>query len=199
MARRGDNMPQYSMPTNPVGSYNPYWMHYNGYNWGQAFNSAIIGSPTQTGADVLSNCVGWSEGRMLQIYCQVSGYDPNQTGTHPFMTFGYHNAGEWLQEAQDLGFDILSEPQEGSVLVTNSHVANIERYDEGQGWLISESGYGDSTPWYLHHSLYKDGAQWKSSYASDPIVIGFFRIPGVTPGGLIFGYDRRRRYRNIWL
>ena len=68
-------MPNYSMPTNPVGTFNPCWMHYNGYNWGQAWNTAIIGSPTQYGADVLSNCVGWSEGRMLQIYMEITGYN----------------------------------------------------------------------------------------------------------------------------
>ena len=191
-------MPSYPMPTNPVGSYNPYWMHYNGYNWGQAFNTAIIGSPTQVGADVLANCVGWSEGRMLQLYCLSTGYNPNATGTHPFVTFGYHNAGEWLNEAQSLGFQILNHPEEATVLVTASHVANVERYDDGYGWLISESGYDTLPPWNLHYSIYESGGNWYSSYASDPYIIGFFKIPDIHPSPTIIGnYDRHRsrRYR----
>lgn len=191
-------MPNYSMPTNPVGTYNPCWMHYNGYNWGQAWNTAIIGSPTQAGADVLANCVGWAEGRMLQIYMEITGYDPNDTGTHPFVTFGYHNAGEWYAEAESLGFETLNHPEEGTVLVTSSHCAIVERYDEGSGWLISESGYDTLPPWNLHYSIYESGGRWYSSYATDPLIIGFFRIPGTTPGpGITSNYDRHRsrRYR----
>ena len=190
-------MPNYSMPTNPVGSYNPCWMHYNGYNWGQAWNTAIIGSPAQTGADVLANCVGWSEGRMLQIYMEITGYDPNDTGTHPFVTFGYHNAGEWYAEAQSLGFTTLDHPEEGTVLVTGSHVANVDRYDEGYGWLISESGYDTLPAWNLHYSIYESGGHWYSSYATDPYIIGFFRVPGAGPGPGMLKYDRNRsrRYR----
>lgn len=189
-------MPNYSMPTNPVGSYNPLWMHYNGYNWGQAWNTAIVGDPPQTGANVLSNCVGWCEGRMLQIYMEITGYDPNATGTHPFTNFGYYNAGEWYQKAVEWGFETLDHPEEGTVLVTGSHVANVERYDEGYGWLISESGYGDPTPWYLQYSLFGSGTNWYSDYATDPTVIGFIKIPGVTPGPAIYGhYDRRRSRR----
>ena len=61
-------MPSYSMPTNPVGSYNPCFMtNLYGASWSIAWNSAIYGSPIQTGADVLCNCVGYSQGRMLQI------------------------------------------------------------------------------------------------------------------------------------
>lgn len=189
-------MPNYSMPTNPVGTYNPCWMHYDGYNWGTAWNTAIKGSPEQTGADVLSNCVGYCEGRMLQIYMEITSYDPDNTGTHPFVNFGYYNAGEWYDKATEWGYELLDHPEEGCILVTDSHVAVIER-DDPSGWLISESGYGDPTPWYLQYSLYESGGSWHSSYATSPDVIGFFRIPGTTPGGHIMEYDRHRsrRYR----
>lgn len=189
-------MPSYPLPTNPIGTYNPLWMHYDGTNWGQAWNTAIIGSPTQTGADVLANCVGWSEGRMLQLYCLATGYDPDATGTHPFVTFGYHNAGEWYAEAEALGFQTLDHPEEGTVLVTSSHVANVEQYDIGYGWLISESGYGSLPAWNLQYSIYESGGTWYSTYASDPVIIGFFKIPSIQP--LFIGnYDRHRsrRYR----
>lgn len=187
-------MPNYSMPTNPVGTYNPCWMHYDGYNWGTAWNTAIKGSPEQTGADVLSNCVGYCEGEMLRIYMEITGYDPDNTGTHPFVNFGYYNAGEWYDKATEWGYELLDHPEEGCILVTDSHVAVIER-DDPSGWLIAESGYGDPTPWYLQYSLYEYGGTWYSSYASDPTVIGFFRIPGTAPGPSVSGYDRRRSRR----
>lgn len=193
-------MPAWPLPASPVGTYNKLWMHYDGSNWPDAWNSCIKGRPEQTGADVLSNCTGWCEGRMLQLYMLFNpSYDPGTLGTHLFMDFGYHNAGqEWLDVAQQKGFDIITQPEEGAVLVTGTHVAVIESYDPAYGWLISESGYDDSIPWYLHYSLYESGGSWHSSYSSDPDVIGFFRIPTVSPGPIPGrGYDRRRsrRYR----
>ena len=191
-------MPAWPLPTSPVGSFNKKWMHYDGNNWNDAWNSCIYGSPTQNGADVLSNCTGWCEGRMLDLYMLFNPtYDPGTLGTHMFMDFGYHNAGqEWLDEAQAKGFTIVHEPQIGAVLVTGTHVAVIEDYNEGFGYLISESGYGDSTPWYLHYSLYKDNGIWKSSYSSDPVVLDFFLIPTVTPGPVPgTGHDRHHGHR----
>ena len=191
-------MPAWPLPSSPVGTYNKLWMHYDGNNWATAWNGCILGSPTQTGADVLSNCTGWCEGRMLELYMLFNpSYDPGTLGTHLFMDFSYHNAGpEWLTEAAAKGFDIITQPEVGAVLVTGTHVAVIEDYDPGFGYLISESGYGDSTPWYLQYSLYESGGTWHSSYSTDPDVIGFFRIPTVTPGPVPGqGYDRHHSHR----
>ena len=114
---------------------------------------------------------------------EITGYNPNDTGTHPFINFGYHNASyEWIVEAQNLGLSILDHPEEGTVLVTDSHVANVERYDEGQGWLISESGWDDVVPWHLWYSLYESGGHWYSSYATSNYIHGFIKIPGTGPG-----------------
>lgn len=191
-------MPNYSMPTNPVGSYNPCWMtNLYGASWTDHWNTSIYGSPTQTGADVLCNCVGYSQGRMLQIYMEIyPNYDPATLGTQLFGVFNV-DAGDWLTVAYNNGFQILSQPEEGTVLVTPSHVANVERYDEGQGWLISESGYNTLPPWNLHYSLYESGGNWYSSYASDPLVLGFIKIPGTTPGPGpgTSGYDRHHGHR----
>lgn len=192
-------MSSWALPTSPVGTFNKLYMHYNGYNWATAWNGCITGDPEQYGANVLSNCTGWAEGRALDLYMQFHpGYDPGTLGTHLFMEFSYHNAGpEWLDVARNLGFEIVQEPQEGAILVTPSHVAIIEDHDS-TGWLISESGYGDPTPWYLHYSLYEENGSWWSSYASTRNVIGFILIPDVVPGpGLIGKYDRHRsrRYR----
>lgn len=194
-------MPNYSMPTDPVGTYNPCWMsNLYGAPWSSAWNTSIYGSPQQTGANVLCNCVGYAQGRMLQIYMELNpGYNPAALQTHPFTMFNA-DAGDWITIAQNNGFQILSQPEEGSVLVTPSHCAVVERFDDGTGWLISESGYATLPPWNLHYTLYESGGQWYSSYASTPNVIGFIKIPGAGPGpspGMVSGYDRRRRYRNV--
>ena len=192
-------MPNYSMPTNPVGTYNPCWMtNLYGASWSSAWNTSIYGSPQQTGADVLCNCVGYSQGRMLQIYMELNpAYDPTLLGTQLFGVFN-GDAGDWLTIAYNNGFQVLTQPEEGTVLVTSSHVANVERYDPGDGWLISESGYNTLPAWNLHYSLYESGGNWYSSYASDPLVLGFIKVPGTTPGPVPgTGYDRHRsrRYR----
>lgn len=189
-------MPAYHMPMDPSNSYNPCWMtNLYGASWNNNWNTCIYGSPTITGANVLCNCVGWSQGRMLQIYMETHpGYNPANIGDHLFSAFNV-DAGNWLAVALSEGFEILAHPEEATVLVTSSHVANVERYDDGFGWLISESGYDTIPAFNLHYSLYQSGGLWYDSYASDPLVFGFIKIPDIHPivNG---GYDRRRRYRN---
>lgn len=189
-------MPNYSMPTNPVGTNNPCWMtNLYGASWTDHWNTCIYGSPQQTGADVLCNCTGYSQGRMLQIYMEIyPAYDP---ATLHSQLFGVFNAdpSDWLTIAYNNGFQVLSQPEEGTVLVTASHVANVERDDGASGWLISESGYNTLPPFNLHYSLYESGGTWYSSYASDPLVLGFIKIPGAGPGGGIPGYDRHHGHR----
>lgn len=192
-------MPNYSMPVDPVGAYNPCFMsNLYGASWNTAWNTSIYGRPTQTGADVLCNCVGYSQGRMLQIYMELHpGYDPAALQSHLFDMFNV-DAGDWITVAQNNNFQVLTQPEEGTVLVTPSHCAVVERYDQGSGWLISESGYDTLPPFNLHYSLYESGGSWYSSYASTPNVIGFIKIPDTAPGPVPgIGYDRRRsrRYR----
>ncbi len=121
---------------------------------------------------------------MLKIYMELNpGYNPAALGYHLFDVFNV-DAGNWLDVARNNGFDVIDHPEEGTVLVTPSHVANVERYDDGpgEGWLISESGYDSLPPWNLQYSLYESGGSWYSSYASDPLVLGFIKIPGAGPG-----------------
>ena len=190
-------MPAYSMPTNPVGTYNPCFMtNLYGASWASNWNTSIYGSPAQVGANVLCNCVGYSQGRALQIYMETHpGYNPAALGTHLFAAFNV-DAGDWLTVAANQGLQILDHPEEATILVTPSHVANVERYDEGSGWLISESGYDTLPPFNLHYSLYQSGGQWFSSYASSPLVLGFIKLPDIGPGVTgDYVRHRSRRYR----
>ena len=189
-------MPAYSMPTNPVGTYNPCFMtNLYGASWASNWNTSIYGSPAQVGANVLCNCVGYSQGRALQIYMETHpGYNPAALGTHLFAAFNV-DAGDWLTVAANQGLQILDHPEEATILVTSSHVANVERNDGGN-WLISESGYDTLPPFNLHYSLYQSGGQWYSSYASSPQVLGFIKLPDIGPGpGVVGHYDRHRSRR----
>jgi len=179
---RTDIMPNFSEPTNPVGTYDPCYMtNLYGAPWSNAWNTAIYGSPTQTGANVLSNCVGYTQGRILSIYREITGYNPAQTGTHPFIDFNIQADIGWLNLARNKGYEILSEPEAGTVLVTGSHVAVVERLKNGE-WWVSESGY-DAFAYEYHASLYQQGGKWYDSWASSPEILGFFRIPETDPGG----------------
>ena len=185
-------------PTNPVGTYDPAYMtNLYGASWTTAWNTCIYGSPMQTGADVLSNCTGYAQGRMLRIWLlNHPEFNPSTQRTHPFTIFN-RDAGEWKSIAENNGFTVLSEPRAGTVLVTGSHVAVVEKEENGS-WLVSESGYGTLPPFSYNTTLYKSGSNWYSSYASSPLVIGFIVIPDFSPEPVgRKGYDRRRRYRNI--
>ena len=188
--------------TSPVGTYNPFWQtNLYGASWDNAWNTSIYGYPTQTGADVLSNCVGYTQGRMLRIWMEDYNptYDPSQTHTHPFVAYNAEADDRWLTIAASLGHTIVQEPREGSVLVTMSHVAVIEKYKDGE-WWVSDSGYGNVNPWSYSPSIYKSGGKWYAMNASEHEIKGFILIPDVTPGpgpGIRRGYDRRRRYRNV--
>lgn len=187
----------WSDPVNPVGTYNPCYMtNLYGASWDNAWNTCIYGSPTQTGANVLSNCTGYVQGRMLEIWREDShpDYNPAVTHTHPFATLNGDANYSWLERAIALGFETSDEPVAGSVFVTDSHVGVVEKYDNGI-WMISESGYGNVIPWTYGEGIYKSGNTWYAMHATYHEIYKFVLIPDVTPGpgpgtGMI--YDRKR-------
>ena len=188
----------WSEPTDPTGTYDPAYMtNLYGASWDVAWNTSIYGRPMATGANVLSNCVGYAQGRMLRIWMEDYNptYNPAETHTHPFISYNAEADTRWLTIARSLGHTVSNEPREGSILVTGSHVAVVEKFKDGQ-WWVSESGYDTMPHWVYHPSLYKSGDTWYSSYASIPKVEGFIYIPDISPGpgpsdGII--YDRKRR------
>lgn len=178
----------WSDPTNPVGTYNPCYMTNGGPNYGgsvigSTWNTCITGSPMQTGANVLSNCTGYVQGRMLEIWRQDShqDYNPAQTHTHPFATLNGDANYSWLERAIALGFQTSDEPVAGSVFVTGSHVGVVEKFADGI-WWISESGYGNVIPWTYGEGIYKSGNKWYAMHATLHEIYKFVLIPDVTPG-----------------
>lgn len=174
-------MPNWSEPYNPVGRYDPAFMtNLYGASWDSAWNTCIYGSPMQASANVLSNCTGYAQGRMLRIYMEITGYNPRETRTHPFISFNL-DAGVWLDIARSLGYTIYQEPQPGYIFVTGSHVGVIEKYENGE-WYVSESGYGNVNPYTYGPGIYQSGGKWYAMHASIPAIDGFFKIPETSPG-----------------
>lgn len=203
-------MPNFSPPYDPSGRFEAAYMtNLYGASWSDAWNTSIYGSPVVAGANVLANCVGYAQGRMLTIYKEITGYNPAQTGTHPFVTLNSDpvaGSDGWIPRARAAGLTVQSEPRAGSVLVSDTHVAVVEYYDtETQQWMISESGYGGPA-YSFSPSIYKSGSKWYTNFAypRPQEIYGFILIPDVQPGpgpgptpGGRGGYDKRRRFRNL--
>lgn len=108
----------------------------------------ITGKPTDPNCDVLSNCVGYANGRFNEVYCEVTGkYEmPYQIKT---------NAETWIEKAQALGLQIVDHPVVGSVLCMKKgptldgsdgagHVIFVEKVIDNNTIYTSESAYGGS-------------------------------------------------------
>lgn len=111
-----------------------------GYSW------CVNGYPTDSGCNVLSNCVGYACGRFNEII-----------GEMKYKTLCC-NAENFIERAQQAGLAVVSYPtlggimvwQKGSTLNGNDgagHVAVVERIDNDNQIYTSESGYGESAFW----------------------------------------------------
>lgn len=181
------NLPEYSSIN---GAVSPAW------------NSCILGNyqgtwnQGQPGANVLHNCTGFAQGRMIECYNEINGNPITSAGSNIFSVFNA-DAQKWYRIAQNNGFSVGSSPAAGCVGVwanggiddpnTIGHVAFFERYANGR-WEISEG-----------HAYYDGGTHgntwgsWDYSYIqsnglpafieSDPswYTIGYIYLPGITP------------------
>lgn len=124
--------------TSPAGLNLAY---YNTVSNG-GINTSIQGNGALAGADVLNNCVGYSQGRILEMMEQATG-SPVTTNPVAFLNVDAEN---WYSVAQANGIATGSTPELYAVGVWYSasqnvgHVANIEQYSGGT-WYISESHY----------------------------------------------------------
>lgn len=170
------------MRTSPAGLYLPYYMT----TGAGGLNTSIQGNGAIAGADVLNNCVGFSQGRMAHMYCEDQGLSPQ----NPFTLFNM-DAQNWLSAAINAGYSWGASPQLAAVGVyasrsdpTLGHVCNVEEYVNGI-WYISEGHYyypGGAGSWdysYLNNSNYKPAF---IEYDNDWYLLGFIYPFQVTPG-----------------
>ena len=116
-------------------NYNKYYMTSDcgGYSL------AIKGKPTKSDANVLSNCVGYANGRFAEI--QDLGYIKYQLVC---------NAENFITKAKGYGLSISNTPTLGGIMVwegkgsSAGHVAIVERIDSSNQIFTSESAYGGS-------------------------------------------------------
>ena len=116
---------------------NKYYIKYRNGGW----NKAPFGSPLQSRADVLANCVGYANGRFAEI--QNLNYIKYQL---------ISNAEDFIEEAKKYGLKISDKPYIGSIMVWQKgdrqngrdgygHVAIVERIINKDTILTSESSY----------------------------------------------------------
>lgn len=146
----------------------------NGYNnfpnvrarWGGL--SPYLGS-------VLANCTGYCQGRWMEL-------------GNTNIPYAFHgNAGDWINEARQAGYQTGSEPQLGAIVVfagwsTNraGHVGIVEEISEDGSYIkCSESNYGSTIfEWPVYR--YRDTG-WKRRGSSSGASIGFVYHPNIAP------------------
>ena len=135
--------------------------------------------------NVLCNCVGYAQGRFLEIYCQLKGFDPLKNKKHPFTTL---NAGpsDWISRAKSAGLKVSKTPAPGAVLVWTTHVAIVEKIDytsDGKikGLWSSDSGWpngwGGKDIGYNYRTPAANWADW-----GEGAFLGFILNPAVGVG-----------------
>lgn len=184
-------MPTYTVRTSqPTGNL-PWYTSIHG-NITPAWNSAIVGNSAnglgQSGANVLNNCVGYSQGRLVEQYNEL--YPTQQITsylTNHFRIFN-GNAQDWYQDAINNGFNVGSVPTYGSVGVWEGvyqgnpigHVANFEDYDSN-GWWVSNGHWQHGGQYGSWGTEYVDSNYMFSWMDSSWFLIGFIYPFDVIP------------------
>lgn len=115
------------------------------------WSTCIKGYPTDSGANVLANCVGYASGRFNEIINEVRG----TTGC-TYKTLNC-NAENFIERAQAAGLKIGSVPRVGAIgcamkgTLSSSdgagHVWIVEKVNSATSTYTSESGYGSTAFW----------------------------------------------------
>lgn len=153
-------MAKYTPRTTAPSTDNKCFIHYSK----GGYNTCII----IEGNSVLPNCVGYAQGRLLEI---MGAKAPN-------WKLPACNAEDWIDTAQNNGFKIGSTPKLGSVIVWQAgkshnesdgcgHVAVVEEIKSNGDIVISQSAYGGTrfyTKTITKASGYKYSAdsRWKT-------------------------------------
>lgn len=192
----------------PAGSYLPYYMT----TGAGGYNSSIVGNSANglgvAGANVLNNCVGYAQGRMMEIHNQIYPTNTITSAAENIYSVFNVDAAQWLTVAQNNGFSTGITPQAGSVAVYTSaqypagHVAVFEKVS-GLVWTASEGHWsygGTYGSWDYTSLIYNNLLPWM--VGTDYQLAGFIYIgnaPTPTPTPVPTRLSGTRPPRvNIW-
>ena len=134
------------------------------------WNGAIQGKPTDPACNVLSNCVGYANGRFNEI---------GDYGSCKYQLVS--NAANFINSARSYGLSVGSTPQLGSIMVWAGgskgagHVAIVEGIVSDSQDTTSESAYGNSA--FYTKSRSKGSGNWGAG--SNYTFLGFIYNPAV--------------------
>ena len=187
----GQQIDTYDIRTySPAGENLPYYNTIASGGW----NSSIQGNGAISGADVLNNCVGYSQGRLIEIHNQLYPNSQITSAAGNIYSIFNANAEDWYNIAVNNGYSVGNIPAYGAVGVWYSasqqvgHVANVENYANGR-WEISEGHYnypGGQGSW--DYSYLQNNTDYLPAFiGADPswVLIGFiypFSVPFPPPG-----------------
>lgn len=133
------------------------------------WSTCIKGYPTDGGANVLANCVGYASGRFNEIVNIA-----RDTAGCTYRTLNC-NAENFIERAKAAGLQVGSTPRVGAIMCWQKgslssgdgagHVAIVEKIYDNNHVYTSESGYGGSAFWNQHR--YNTNGRWGigSSYS----------------------------------
>ena len=122
------------------------------------YSHCIVGKPTQSGLNVLCNCVGWACGRFNEVYSQLSGYKGMK-----YWQLNC-NAEDFITRGKNIGLKVSKEPVLGGIMVWEGkgsaagHVAFVERKKSTTQVYTSESGYGNFA--FANYTRNKGNGNW---------------------------------------
>ena len=155
---------------------NPY---YNRKDSG-GYSDAIKGKPTQTGLDVLSNCVGYAYGRFNEIVGDKGCFYLCPVNAELFI--------DYMNQGKKKGLTTGLNPKLGAIAVWQAgstkqgsdgagHVAVVEQILSNGTIVTSESGYGSSNPFWTKKRTNSNG-RWGQN--TNYKFLGFIYNPAVT-------------------
>lgn len=154
---------------------NPY---YNTKKNG-GYSDAIQGKPTQSGLDVLNNCVGYAYGRFNEIVGDKGCFYLQPSNAELFIRY--------MNDGKKKGLKCGTTPKLGAVIVWQAgptqsgsdgagHVAIVEQINSDGSIVTSESGYNASKSFWTQKRTNANG-RWGQN--SNYTFLGFIYNPAV--------------------
>lgn len=122
------------------------------------YSHCIQGKPTQSGLNVLCNCVGWACGRFNEVYSELSGYKGMK-----YWQLNC-NAEDFIRRGKTIGLNYTKEPVVGGIMVWEGkgskagHVAFVEKINNNNQVYTSESGYNSFA--FANRTRNKGNGNW---------------------------------------